>query len=534
MKKSHGARAALVAACALSHALLVACGNGSVQGTGVAATGKTPTAADGVRKQAAPPAYADDARFLADHLEADLLAQGVEPGAARAIALGALEGSLAALNEEGGKSLALIDLKGFLPGFLKGAFGVAKSVLAGSPLGVVGTIVESVVKGFSKKPETPKDLLAQVPALALEALLGKAGGAGGASAGSAGGAGAAGAQDVLAALLAAGRGVIALPPGTSLPDTGGLPAASEPGALQREMVQKLIASLVRQPGVGVGELASLLPALQDSLQQRLLMGFPSDAGGLADAAQGGPASFLPRVLQAISEGQFSALLGLEAKEDVRANLIGLLLQKGTGGLLQKLEKLGQAGTQEGGLGLELLRAFAQGAARPVQALPGGGGQTKQELLQSLAQTLTRTVLELPTGTAPMKRQALEASLLGLSKGMIATDAVNAKELAEVYASVSRALAGESAKSPTASVGTGQTQAQPSVPSGDTDLKRELLLSALRGLAGGSANSTPRDELLEALLAVVAGRSKTPATGGGVDATKSLTAEEIVAILAQVL
>jgi len=153
---------------------------------------------------------------------------------------------------------------------------------------------------------------------------------------------------------------------------------------------------------------------------------------------------LPDVLGALAEGQFAALLGLKGLPADRDALINLLLQKGADSVLT------QVGVGDDALRSKLVQALAHGAAKHIPGhIPGAGlgaggpavgaGQSKQEMLQTLVQTLTKSVMNLDERAAPLKKQALEAALLGLSQGVLATNAVTKNELADVFSNVSNQL-----------------------------------------------------------------------------------------------
>lgn len=493
MAGKNRARAAGVAALLGICFVVVGCGN-SIEGTSSQEAPGAPRAASGMGEQRAKVPEAD-VLLLADQLELDLRLQGIPDDQARAIAQGGVQGTQGSVD-----ALGLVDLKSFLPGFLKGALGVAKTLFAGTPVGVAGTIIESIVKGVSKQPATPKDVLRTLPALALETLKPKQGGV----------------QDMLLALLAAGRGVSA---GASPDDARG-------------MMESLVTALARQPGMGPEALALLLPALQENLQARLaLMPLPQSStlpqpSTLPPLPQG-PGSALPPgalpvadsplagLLAAVSEGQFNALLGLRTPQvSERDRLVSLLLQRGAESLMTKV------GVKDEALRLELLQALAAGAARPLGSLDAVAKETKQDMLQALAGTLTRSVLDLKGQVGPLKQQALEATLLGLSRGMLSTKAVSDQELSEVFARVSQALGRGVVSQPgsddaarqmlLSALGQASVRVVDTARDASADLKKQLLASALRGLASGVSTATPQSELVEVLLAVLNARAARPA------------------------
>lgn|GEM_PF-4782342 len=488
MTKIRSERATFVAALLGCYAFNVSCGNATLKGTDSAPKPRTGSATDSTRGS-----YEASAQLLADRLELDLISQGVVAADARAIALGALEGSRVAPTAEEAKAMGLIDVRSFLPGFLKGALGVAKTLFAGTPLGVASTVVETVVKGFSKQDGTPKSVLASLPAIALEALLKKGGGIP-ASPGAASRGSPAELQEMLVALLAAGRGVSSA--------TG--ENTDEDATLSKQMMQMLVATLAKQPGVDANVLAHLLPRLQEALHRRLV-------GAGAGNAQ------TPSVLGAISEGQVAAILGFKSNAVDRDTLLALLLQKGAATLLTEVSANDAVRTR-------FLQAMAQGTAKPVQALADGSSaakDAKQNLLRMLARTLTGSVMKLDDRLAPLKKQALEASLLGLSRGLMATKGVSQQDLAEVFANVSAQLSKGALTQPGASdasrqlvlgaLGQAQIAVVDEAKGAGTDLKRALLESALRGIASGVSTNAPRDELIEALLVALARKSQSKPT-----------------------
>jgi hypothetical protein len=424
--------------------------------------------------------YDTQAQLLADQLEMDLVAQGVTAADARAIALGALEGSRDEADPGAPQALELINLKSFLPGFLKGALGVAKTIFAGTPIGVASTIVESVVKNFSKKPEAPKEVLATLPAVALDALLD-----GGKKATPAAGAGTVAGEkasivrdpkELLVALLASGRGITALPAGVT-GGAGGPDAAPSPDALPRRMMELLVQTLAKRTGNDTGLLGQVLPLLQDNLQQRLVGAHT-------------PAN-LPALVGSVAEGQFAALLGLPSAPQSREALVSLLLERGADALLTKV------GVRDDALRASLVQALAQGAARPVQDLVLGKA-AQENLLQTLARTLTGTVAALSEQSAPLKKQALEAALLGLSRGIVSTNAVSAVELADVFASVSKALRdGATADALVATTSTPQLPAQRNTPGADA-LRGTVSAGIATPGAGVAQPATLRELLARAL------------------------------------
>ncbi|MCA2960579.1 MAG: hypothetical protein IOD12_10015 [Silvanigrellales bacterium] len=413
---TRGALAAAFTGCAL---LAVGCGNAPVRNVGGAnPSEKAPGSLGKIDDKGAGAdansrgIYDAEVQLLAAQLELDLVAQGMLPSDARTIALGGLEGSRAEVSDASSPTLGLLDLKSLIPGFLKGALGVAKTLFAGTPLGVAGTIVESVVKGVSKKADTPKDVLSTLPAVALEALLGKGNSAAGFDA-----------KEALVALLASGRGIVALPEGNA--QSGQSQAAPD---VAKNMMQGLVAALANRPGADANQLASLLPALQDNLQSRILASNPQAAD----------------VLGAISEGQFAALLGVKGESSNTQALVNLLLKKGADAILTKVG-VGDDDTRS-----KLLGVLAQAAAKPIDALKSGTALSKQEMVKTLVQTLTGSIMTLDARVEPLKKQALEASLLGLSKGVLSTNAVTREELADVFANVSNSLREDAKAKPAAS------------------------------------------------------------------------------------
>lgn len=430
---ARGALAAALTGCAL---LSVGCGNSALQGTEMASRGDQNSAREEQHQRNTRGDNADSrgvydtqVNLLAEQLELDLMAVGVSAADARAISLGGLEGTRLGSSEE---TLALLDLKSLIPGFLRGALGVAKTVFAGTPLGVAGTIVESVVKGFSKKPDAPKDVLSTLPAVALEALLAQKDHTKPLNA-----------QEALVALLASGRGIAALPQGNT--DSGTNPSAP---VVAKNMMQELVTAIANRPGADKNLLATVLPVLQDNVQSRILAKNPQAAD----------------ILGAISEGQFAALLGVRGGSTDSQSLINLLLKTGANALLTK-----------GGLGdddtrAKLVGVLAQAATKPLETLAPKSAQSKQDMVKTLVQTLTDSILTLDPRVEPLKKQALEASLMGLSKGVLATNALTRTELADVFANVSESLREESKAAPAGL--------------DDSDLLEELLaVIARRGHAG---------------------------------------------------
>lgn len=326
------------------------------------------------------PRFDSEALLLAETLEAELLAQGHDPAQVRAIVDAALEGSrqdAASLGLSATQGANLIDVKSFLPGFLKGALGVAVTVITGgSPIAIAGSIVEAVVRGVSQGAKSPSregplptvpngsggsggsDVLANLPALALEILLKVR----------APGATPDRTQDILLAVLAAARGVVALPK-ADVPDSASI-------GLSKEMMERLVSVLMGTPGLSKDEIAYLLPRLLETLQGRLVASVPAHAQNL-----------LALLLGAVSEGQISGLgkglskvggLDGDAKNAYLKSIVSTLLQKGSDHLLGKIGK----------------------AAR---------------------------------------KQALQASLLGASRAALNAKVVSRDELADVFASVAQAL-----------------------------------------------------------------------------------------------
>ena len=224
------ARGGLALALAGLSFMTLACGNASVPKPSIKGSRTDADSKAGLATKPKPQ-FDAQAQMLAEQLELDLVSQGVSAADARAIALGALDGSRSEVSAGEGQAIGLIDLSGFLPGFLKGALGVAKTVFAGSPIGIAGSIVESIVKGFSKTPGAPTNVLSTLPAIALETLLKGGiqgnGNSGGAPKGNT-------IQDMLAALLASGRGIAAVP-------QAGSDAVGAGADLSKQMMEQLVA-----------------------------------------------------------------------------------------------------------------------------------------------------------------------------------------------------------------------------------------------------------------------------------------------------
>jgi hypothetical protein len=336
-----------------------------------------------------------DAQVLAlgEQLRADLLQQGLSEADAHAIVLGAVAG--ADQGEE--PALALVDVKSFLPGFLKGALGVAKTVFAGTPLGVAGSIVESIVKNAGQKKDTPREVLQALPGVALETLLKLA-----TKEGPFVGQDSEKIDETIRAMLAAVQGV------------GQVSAPSDAKA----MMEKLMAVLVRQPGMNVGNLEKILPAAQQKIQDLLLK------------KQNLP---LKEIFAALTEGQFGSLLNRVGKTPELENLLALLLQKNASGVLAS------ADLKEDSVRKEILEALSTAAAKPLEKILAPTGNWKKDFLKKMAEVLTKSVGDWKGQPDAIKKEALEASLVGLSKGLLASKTLSAQELSEVFAKISQAL-----------------------------------------------------------------------------------------------
>ena len=342
--------------------------------------------------------YGAEALALANQIEEDLLAQGVQPEVALAIKQGALEGSKAP-SFEGADQLNL-NLGSLLPGLLKGAFGVAKAVLGGTPLGIIGGIVESVVKGISKKPS---DSLANIPAMAFDVLM-KMGLGQNANPGK---------PDVLAALLAAASGLGVVPKlgGSGTVSTGQMPA------LANNMMENLVKALASQTNIPQDQMMGLLQALQGTVQERLLAN-----------SKDAPSQQLVEILGAALDGQYKALL---SNPNPLAGILGAIgAGQNNGGAILLPALIG---------GLSPEQMVAELIKKSSSALVEKLGVKDEALKEKLQDWMVEMATNRAGTISKMKVEALQVALKGMTQGIVNSKIADKTELAQALLEVARQL-----------------------------------------------------------------------------------------------